>query len=322
MIQKIVSTRKNLLLGLLGCLIVACQSNPPAPVVNRLPTAAPSKTVVQKKPLANARQSYKTGDWRPDTYIVKAGDTLFSIGLAFGYDYKEIASANQINAPYVIRVGQTLQLASLKAAEASANPADADVTTYALSDAQDTSIASAPSVVAISEPKALREPYSDSALNTALPPAKAQVAISPETPTAAPSPSVGSDSAKQSEKKASAWAWPTKGKVLSLFNQAGNKGIDIAGTRGQPIYAANSGKVIYSGSDLRGYGKLVIIKHNTSYLSVYAHNSAIMVKEGQQVTMGQKIAEMGDTDSPTVKLHFEIRKQGQSVDPVPYLPNQ
>ena len=115
------------------------------------------------------------------------------------------------------------------------------------------------------------------------------------------------------------WAWPTKGKVTASFNEASNKGIDIAGTTGQAINAAAAGKVIYSGSDLRGYGKLVIIKHNSSYLSVYAHNSLIVVKEGQQVGRGQKIAEMGNTDSNTVNLHFEIRRQGKSVDPSKYL---
>jgi lipoprotein NlpD len=115
------------------------------------------------------------------------------------------------------------------------------------------------------------------------------------------------------------WSWPTKGKVISGFNDGGNKGIDITGSKGQPILAAAPGKVIYSGSDLRGYGKLVIVKHNNTYLSVYANNSNILVKEGQQVSTGQKIAEMGDSDSNTVKLHFEIRQQGKSVDPAKFL---
>ena len=109
--------------------------------------------------------------------------------------------------------------------------------------------------------------------------------------------------------------------MTGYFNESSNKGIDIAGASGQIINAASAGKVIYSGSDLRGYGKLVIIKHNNNYLSVYAHNSQINVKEGQQVTRGQKIAEMGSTDSESVKLHFEIRHQGKSVDPNKYLPN-
>ena len=106
---------------------------------------------------------------------------------------------------------------------------------------------------------------------------------------------------------------------MANFNESSNKGVDIAGTLGQPVNAAAPGRVIYSGSDLRGYGKLVIIKHNPNYLSVYAHNNQILVKEGQQITLGQKIAEMGSTDSNIVKLHFEIRRQGKSVDPLKYL---
>jgi lipoprotein NlpD len=117
-----------------------------------------------------------------------------------------------------------------------------------------------------------------------------------------------------------AWAWPTQGKVIKGFSESGSaRGIDIAGTMGQPIHAASPGKVIYSGEDLRGYGKLVIIKHDDTFLSVYAHNSKILVKEGQQVLKGQKIAEMGNTDTDQVKLHFEIRQQGKSVDPMKYL---
>ena len=118
-----------------------------------------------------------------------------------------------------------------------------------------------------------------------------------------------------------AWAWPTNGKLVSGFNEASNsKGIDITGTPGQAINAAAAGKVIYSGADLRGYGKMVIIKHNKTYLSVYAHNSQIVVKEGQSVSKGQKIAEMGNTDAERYQLHFEIRQQGKSVDPSKYLP--
>jgi lipoprotein NlpD len=116
------------------------------------------------------------------------------------------------------------------------------------------------------------------------------------------------------------WQWPTKGKLENLFNEAqGQKGIDIVGTLGQEIKAAGPGKVIYSGEDLKGYGKLVIVKHNNSYLSVYAHNKELLVKEGQVVMKGQKIATMGDSGADKVKLHFEIRKQGQSVDPTTFL---
>ena len=116
------------------------------------------------------------------------------------------------------------------------------------------------------------------------------------------------------------WGIPTKGKIISEYSEsASRKGVDIAGTRGQAILASEAGKVVYSGSGLRGYGKLVIIKHNKTFLSAYAHNEQILVKEGQSVVKGQKIAEMGSTDADQVKLHFEIRKFGKPVDPSKFL---
>jgi lipoprotein NlpD len=117
------------------------------------------------------------------------------------------------------------------------------------------------------------------------------------------------------------WQWPAKGRVVAGFSETANlKGIDIAGTAGEPVYASAAGRVVYAGSGLRGYGKLVIIKHNKTYLSAYAHNREILVKEGQQVARGQKIAEMGSSDADQVKLHFEIRRLGKPMDPARYLP--
>lgn len=336
---------------LLTSLTVAC-STTPAPVIDRTPPSKPSivnKAGIASKPgnagnatartPAKVAASKSSGDWRPDTHTVKKGDTLFSIGLEYGYDYKEIARDNNIEAPYVIKVGQTLKLAALKektdATETKSAQEQSDtVVTYPInsdSAVATTNVINTPPVIAvISEPKAIREPYSDEALKTPLPVAKpaatpatvaktnADVKTTPETKETKtetkPDGKVNTDPAGTLS-----WSWPTKGKVISGFNDGGNKGIDIAGTKGQPILAAAPGKVIYSGSDLRGYGKLVIVKHNNTYLSVYANNSNILVKEGQQVSAGQKIAEMGDSDSNTVKLHFEIRQQGKSVDPAKFL---
>lgn len=323
---------------------VACSSNPPAPVIDRLPANKPSTSNKSGKSIAT-RPVYKAGDWRPDTYIVKKGDTLFSIGLEHGYDYKEIAEANSIAAPYTIKVGQSLKFSTLKdkpvtadnqpGAVTSAVNSDGVVITPINTEANVSSGATAnttPTVVAISEPKAISEPYSEEALKRPLPTTKA--AVNPATakpvtsttvvvankPTTEVKPDNKTDTKPDSNSPEDIdWAWPTKGKVIANFNEASNKGIDIAGTTGQAINAAAAGKVIYSGSDLRGYGKLVIVKHNKTYLSVYAHNSLILVKEGQQVSRGQKIAEMGNTDSNAVKLHFEIRRQGKSVDPDKYL---
>ena len=314
---------------LLSLLLSACSSAQKAPVIDRAPVAKPPAPVIKPAPKAVAK------DWRPDVYTVKKGDTLYSIGLEYGYDYKEIALANNIPPPYVIRVGQQLRLKDAKqlaAANAAKEPADTGVVVTPLNTdgavSEPAPVAASAPVSGItpvlSEPKAIREPYSEQALlaqNTqakaagpgkVTEPAKVDVTrpVEPVKPDAMP----GDDDVIE-------WAWPTNGKVVSGFSEASSgKGIDIAGAEGQPVMAAAPGKVIYSGSDLRGYGKLVIIKHNKTYLSVYAHNNNILVKEGQFVSRGQKIAEMGNSDAERVKLHFEIRQQGKSVDPAKYLP--
>jgi murein DD-endopeptidase MepM/ murein hydrolase activator NlpD len=116
------------------------------------------------------------------------------------------------------------------------------------------------------------------------------------------------------------WIWPASGKVIGQFSEAGSKGLDIGGKAGDAVIAAGDGKVVYAGTGLRGYGKLIIVKHNATFLSAYAHNQNLLVKEGQTVSKGQKIAEMGNTDADQVKLHFEVRRQGKPVDPMKYLP--
>lgn len=118
------------------------------------------------------------------------------------------------------------------------------------------------------------------------------------------------------------WIWPANGKVLGQFSESGSKGIDIGGKAGDPVIAAGDGKVVYSGTGLRGYGMLIIVKHNATFLSAYAHNQKLLVKEGQTVSKGQKIAEMGNSDADQVKLHFEVRRQGKPVDPLKYLPQR
>lgn len=149
------------------------------------------------------------------------------------------------------------------------------------------------------------------------------MATTPAEPTAAVQPEIKPD-AKPAEPVLTgdelAWIWPANGKMIGTFSEAGSKGVDIAGKAGDPVIASSDGKVVYSGTGLRGYGKLVIIKHNNTYLSAYAHNQNILVKEGQSVSKGQKIAEMGNTDADQVKLHFEVRRQGKPVDPLKYLP--
>ncbi len=328
-------------LALISTLIIGCAPPSKAPVIDRMPAA---KSGVK--------------DWRPDLYTVKKGDTLYSIGLEHGYDYKEIARANNIAPPYTIFVGQKLKLkpgSPAPAPVAEAGSGDVVITPLDMGSVDSSVIESSSTETAasseqampattaapiISGPIALREPYSDLALNTPVVEAKAApVNVPAPSPTTAPapaqvsqeaSPPSAADPVKTEAIKAPTatatsagitWSWPTNGKLLAGFNEGGSaKGIDIGGSTGQPILASAPGKVIYSGSDLRGYGRLVIIKHNDEFLSVYAHNSKILVKEGQAVARGQKIAEMGNTDADRVKLHFEIRRQGKSVNPADFLP--
>ncbi len=346
------------LIAFFAILLTACESNPPAPVVDRLPQSSKSATATEGGAKANQTgNSAAKNDGRPTTHIVKKGETLFAIGLEYGVDYKEIAATNRINPPYTIEIGQVLNLASAEGKansdSTSATTEDGVVITPINTDSAviETTISenNSPNAVnkpaqsvnngLLSEPKAIREPYSVEAFNRTTPVKTTETKVIAtgksvvtvvetkvnevkagdlKSGEAAPAENK-SPQAQSTDDESIKWSWPTQGKVVASFNEATNKGLDIGGSAGQAINAAGSGKVIYSGSDLRGYGKLVIIKHNKTYLSVYAHNSKIIVKEGQVVAAGQKIAEMGNTDSNTVKLHFEIRRLGKSVDPAKYL---
>ena len=333
------------------CLILllsACESNPPAPVIERTPQSSKPKPPTATKPIDPRITAGTTTakDWRPDNHAVAKGETLFGIGLQYGIDYKEIAAANNIAAPYPIRIGQKLDLSSFKTKTVAAtdatktNPAtteagktdDGVVVTPMKVEPVTNGTATKPSnspagvsavTPVLSEPKATREAYSINTWNSAAPVKTANVKPSDKPvdtkPTDAKATDIKPSDVKPADDESLTWGWPTQGKVSAGFNEASNKGVDIAGTTGQAISAAAPGKVIYSGSDLRGYGKLVIIKHNKTYLSVYAHNSKIVVKEGQSIAAGQKIAEMGNTDATSTKLHFEIRRLGKSVDPAKYL---
>jgi lipoprotein NlpD len=172
----------------------------------------------------------------------------------------------------------------------------------------------------VSSPKAVKLPYSDAAL-AKLRAEAAPAAAAAEAPAAKPDTAAKPEAAAGDDPDGLVWAWPTKGKVVAGFNENGGpKGLQIAGEMGQPVLASAGGRVVYTGSGLRGYGNLVIIKHNNTYLSAYAHNRSILVKQGDNVTKGQKIAEMGNSDASRVMLHFEIRRLGKPVDPIKFLP--
>ncbi len=228
-----------------------------------------------------------------DYRIVARGDTLYSIAWESGRDYKDLAAWNRIAPPYTIKPGQQIRL-------------------YPPGDARTAAGKAAPKKI---EAKPLPAPAPAT-------PAKEAAAKAKKEPAPAKTENAGRPpDPKSAAKEFGPWAWPVKGKVLNPFNEtAGNKGLDIAGARGQAIAAAADGRVVYQGGGLRGYGQLIIVKHSDDFLSAYAHNDRIHVKEGDQVKRGQKIAEMGNTGTDQVKLHFEIRRHGVPVDPLKYLP--
>lgn len=243
---------------------------------------------------------------RLKSYMIQKGDTLYSVAFEHGLDYREVADLNNIANPATIQIGQKIQLAVTD----SAVPANAVVRTSG-------------TLVVKNQPRVAKLPYSEQAMAQIEkmqqePGAVATIAAAPviEKPVTVARPQESESGADDGMQ----WGVPAKGKLISGFSESANrKGVDIAGNKGQPIQASAAGKVVYSGSGLRGYGKLVIIKHNPTYLSAYAHNDKILVKEGQSVSKGQKIAEMGNSDADQVKLHFEIRKFGKPVDPAKYL---
>jgi len=335
--------------------LAACGTRQPAPVEDRTPRPPSPPPAVAAEPATGAATTTRPAgeaDSRPPTYTVKRGDTLYLIALNHGLDYRELAAWNNIENLNSIRVGQVLRLSSPTEAPA-ATAAGVQTTPLRTVPPPGTPEATTPTppsaaapAVAVAtpaatpgarntetyktQPKAVKEPYSEHALREVqrgAPPATPQGSPMPAPPPAAePPPVVARVEPKPAPQPADGddkvdWIWPAKGKVVTGFSEATSlKGIDIAGASGQAVAASAGGKVVYAGTGLRGYGKLIIIKHNGTFLSAYAHNKEILVKEGQQVTRGQKIAEMGNTDADQVKLHFEIRRQGKPVDPLRYLP--
>ncbi|MGH8761825.1 MAG: peptidoglycan DD-metalloendopeptidase family protein [Nitrosospira sp.] len=267
----------------------------------------------------------------PNLYIVQKGDTLYSIALNHGIDQKDLAQWNNIQDPGAIHIGQQLSLSSpFPVAQPSlfplpepVLPPSAGMAPNAVPPFEEKHMANTDKLKV--EPKAFKLPYSEQAVallkgGADVPP----MAILKADPAAEKKADAGTGpvppvaEALRDDDRIE-WIWPVKGKVLEGFSES-TKGIDIAGKSGQPVSASAAGKVVYSGAGLRGYGKLIIIKHNPTYLSAYAHNDKLLVKEGQTVAKGQKIAEMGSTDTNLVKLHFEIRKNGKPVDPLKHLP--
>jgi len=336
-----------LVAALTALALLGCVSRTPAPVDDR---SAPRTGA---KPAAPAPQALA-----PDTYVVKRGDTLYSIALDQGIDWRELAALNQLSDPTRLQTGQVLRVRPPQAAAPGegvvVSPIDAGqpIVTRPLGAEAPPATAppgppAAPAPVAPgtsalkTEPKGVRLPYSDENLAALQRAEAARAAPKPDAPAAAP-PKPEAPPAAKPEAAAGAkpeppaapkpepdaagervdWMWPATGKVVATFNGTASKGVDIAGRVGDPVFASGAGRVVYSGEGIPAYGKLVIIRHNNTYLSAYAHNSQILVKEGQNVARGQKIAELGTTGAKEAKLHFEIRRLGKPVDPLAYLPTR
>jgi lipoprotein NlpD len=241
-------------------------------------------------------------------HTVSRNDTLYSIAWRYGVDYRELASINNIRSPYTIRVGQKINLenstsSSMRSPVSAGSP---DVAVVAIPD----------TAGAVTEVEAVTEvkPAAASATPSANTSESMKHSVEPvvkQTPDVAKS-------------VAGSWLWPTNGKMTARYSPTDplRKGIDLDGKLGDPVVAARSGDVVYAGSGLAGYGQLIIIKHDEQFLSAYGHNSQLLVKEGDAVKAGQKIAEVGSSGTDRNQLHFEIRRDGKPVDPLQYLPGK
>ncbi|HXZ48886.1 MAG TPA: peptidoglycan DD-metalloendopeptidase family protein [Usitatibacter sp.] len=327
-------------------LLAGCAAHEAAPVVERppTPTGAPGAAPAAPAPAPSAAAQPAVR-----THTVMRGETLVSIALQYGLDYRELAAWNGIKDPARLSVGQVLVLAAPPGVAVPPTP-PATVTTPLASVGPPIEARPLANTATLKvEPRGFKVPYSDKAMEDFSvpepppPPGAVAAGASPApvpgptgaTPAPVPGPggalpapgpsaaavppSPGPAPEKGTAKEDVDWMWPVKGKVIAPFTDAA-KGVDIAGKRGTPVVAAASGRVIYADAGLRGYGKLVIIRHNDTWLSAYAHNDAVLVKEQQEVRKGQKIAEMGSTDADRVMLHFEIRRHGKPVDPEKILP--
>jgi lipoprotein NlpD len=257
------------------------------------PAAAP---VVDPAPSPTPLPPGAENAGKPGYYTVKRGDTLYAIGLETGQGYRDIARWNGLENPNLIEVGQVLRVVP-PAAEAGA----AVTRPVATPGRAETRPLAPPPVVAGTTPQTPAAPNAGGS--------PAQAPAAPATPQPA---NEGEDGI--------VWSWPAAGPVAAPFEENRTKGLAITGRAGDPVLAAADGRVVYAGSGLRGYGNLVIVKHNNLFLSAYAHNQTLLVKEDQIVRRGQRIAEMGSTDAERVQLHFEIRRQGKPLDPARLLP--
>ena len=309
------TTSQLALLSLSIALLSACSTTRQAPVVDRTPVVAPAPVKVEEPKEERGM------------YTVKKGDTLIRIALDHGQNYRDLVAWNNLSNPNDIKVDQVLRVLPPEQGTG--------VVTSPIAMPTPEVRPAPPPVPKKTAPRGDKKAYSDATRadlqkgdvngngridkDEVERPAKPVAPVAVERP--APAITPGATVTATDDEKLS-WMWPSDGRIVATFDEGKNKGIDIAGKAGQQVMAAGAGKVMYAGSGIRGYGNLVIVKHSNSLLSAYAHNRSIVVKEGQTVNKGQVIAEMGDSDADSVKLHFEIRQQGKPVDPSRFLPTR
>jgi len=270
----------------------------PAPVEDR--GAAGGGRSAEVKALPGAENAGK-----PGYYTVQPGDTLFRIALDSGQTWRDVQAWNSLANPNVIEVGQVLRVAPPVGSAAAAAPTGVTAAPVAsAAAAAPTGVTAAP----VASATVVSRPLASTGTGTAT------AAVTPTPAPAAPAALPAGDAVN--------FIWPAQGAVVANFDEAKNKGVAIGGKVGDPVLAAADGRVVYAGAGLRGYGNLIILKHNNTYLTAYAHNQALLVREDQAVKQGQKIAEMGSSDADRVKLHFEVRRQGKPVDPIAFLPKR
>lgn len=283
---------RGLLLILCLTVLASCHRHRPAPIEEHSASSA-------------KRELNSDG-----SYSVRPGDTLFAIAFSYGLDHRDVATWNRVASPYVIYPGQRLRLSAPPSGNKRNKGRSATVQTKG-----------------IKTPGATTTTTTTTKPASSKPPATTQKAVTPKQVAATPPPE-SAPVAKSTTTKVSvdpdSWRWPANGRVLRGYVAANpsRNGLDIVGTEGQPIMASAAGKVVYSGNGLLGYGELIIIKHSDRMLSAYAHNKVRLVQEGEQVSAGQKIAEMGRNDENEQLLHFEIRVRGKPVNPIGYLPKK
>ena len=277
-------------------MFVGCADNPPAPIETRVGADVARTGQGAQEPTPG------------EMYVVQPGDTLYSIAFRYGINVNELAARNQIKAPYTIYPGQKVvtDLSGFSSTLVASQSKAGDPRSIASASSATTGSNTAPST--------------DKQEEIAKPKPKPKSTISPSTDVAASS--VPRKANTRAFGPVTQWRWPSSGRVARSYSDVRHKGIDIAGSRGDLIRASAAGEVVYAGTGLKGYGLLLIVKHNEQFLSAYGHNDLTLVEEGAWVNEGQAIAKMGSSGTDSVKLHFEIRREGQPIDPVRLLPRR